>query len=86
MGMVMTITRRWTVLGKIKHYLFECPTFWQMKPAFKCPCCGKEYRCYWDGNDIGGKINVCHECAKKYERLGAWNETPSNAVADSQPD
>lgn len=78
MGMVMTITRQWTVFSKLKHYLFDCPTFWRRKPAFQCPHCGKEYRCYWDGNDCGGKINVCHACAADYERLGAWNET-SNA-------
>lgn len=80
MGMVMTITRHWTVLSKLKHYLFECPTFWRRKPAFQCPHCGKKYRCYWDGNDCGGKINVCHECAEKYERLGAWNETSNDRV------
>ena len=46
-------------------------------PAFQCPHCGKEYRCYWDGNDVGGKINVCHRCAKEYKQLGAWNKTPN---------
>jgi hypothetical protein len=77
MGMVCTITRKWSFLGKLKHYLFECPTFWQLKPAFKCPHCGATYRCYWDGNDIGGKINICNKCAEEYTRLGDWNEQNS---------
>lgn len=85
MGMVMTITRRWTVLSKLKHYLFDCPTFWRRKPAFQCPHCGKKYRCYWDGNDCGGKINVCHACAAEYERLGAWNETSNANVTGLAP-
>ena len=72
--MVMTITKRCTVLGKLRHYLFLCPTFWSVKPAFKCPECGKGYRCYWDGNDVGGKINICHACSAKYEASGAWPE------------
>ena len=76
----MTITKRWTAIGKIKHYLFYCPTFWRLKPAFQCPQCGKEYRCYWDGNDCGGKINVCHACAEEYERLGEWNQAPTVQV------
>ena len=48
------------------HKLFKCPTFWQIKPAFKCPECGKTYRCYWDGHDIAGRgINICNACASK---------------------
>jgi len=46
------------------HKLFYCPTFWSREPAFKCPDCGKTYKCYWDGNDVGGKINLCDSCAK----------------------
>ena len=49
-------------VGKLMHYLFECPTFWRRKPAFQCPVCNATYRCYWDGNDVGGKINVCKKC------------------------
>lgn len=60
--MVVEISRKFTILGKLKHYLFDCPTFWRIKPAFKCPECGGRYRCYWDGNDVGGKINLCHKC------------------------
>lgn len=67
MGFVMTISPKWSLAKKIKHYLFECPTFWQIKPAFTCPDCGATYRCYWDGNDAGGKINLCNKCAAKYE-------------------
>lgn len=48
------------------HKLFKCPTFWRIKPAFKCPECGKTYRCYWDGNDIKERgINICNACASK---------------------
>jgi hypothetical protein len=65
MSMIMTITRHFTVLSKLKHYLFECPTFWRVKPAFTCPLCGATYRCYWDGNDCHGHINVCKACARE---------------------
>lgn len=55
-----------TTFKKIRHYLFNCPTFWRLKPAFECPKCGRKYRCYWDGNDIlGHGINICNSCAKK---------------------
>jgi len=47
----------------IWHKLFKCPTFWRLRPSFHCPICGNGYRCYWDGNDCGGKIDVCNECA-----------------------
>jgi len=75
MSGVFTITRRWTVLTKLWHYAFKCPTFWRRKPAFECPSCLAKYRCYWDGNDIGGRINICKKCAYGYKRLGGWNET-----------
>lgn len=78
MGKVLTITVRWGWLRRLRHKLFECPTFWALRPTFKCPCCGATYRCYWDGNDIGGKINVCQPCANKYRALGAWNEVQAN--------
>ena len=53
-----------TFFKKLSHKLFGCPTFWSIKPAFKCPICGKKYRCYWDGNDIDGHgIDICNECA-----------------------
>ena len=48
------------------HKLFTCPTFWSFKPAFKCPVCGKTYRCYWDGCDvIGVGIDLCLKCGQK---------------------
>ena len=53
---------------RLFHKLFKCPTFWELKPHFKCPLCGKTYRCYWDGNDvIGVGIDLCDKCAQKYE-------------------
>ena len=67
---IVTIYNKRPFLKRIKHYLFECPTFWELKPRFKCPVCGKKYRCYWDGNDIGGKIDVCCKCAHKLEESG----------------
>lgn len=55
-----------TLMQKIFHKLFKCPTFWRLKSAFKCPECGKTYRCYWDGNDIKERgIDICNACAKK---------------------
>jgi len=54
---------------KIYHYLFKCPTFWEIKPHFQCPDCGKRYRCYWDGHDTNGKVDVCNKCNDKYEKL-----------------
>lgn len=54
--------------NKIIHALFYCPTFWQLKPRFTCPCCGKKYRCYWQGNDVAHVgIDLCNECAKGAE-------------------
>lgn len=50
-----------------RHLLFNCPTFWRLKPAYTCPCCGKKYRCYWDGNDTSHGIDYCHECTSKLE-------------------
>lgn len=50
------------------HKLFKCPTFWQLKPFFHCPGCGKGYRCYWEGNDVAGLgIDYCDECTAKHE-------------------
>ena len=57
-------------LKKAKHKLFNCPTFWKIKPSFKCPSCGKTYRCYWDGNDIDGVgINYCDNCTETIEAI-----------------
>lgn len=56
-----------TTIKKLLHYLFHCPTFWRIKPAFTCPDCGAKYRCYWDGCDAGGKINLCMRCGEKYD-------------------
>ena len=50
------------------HKLFRCPTFWKIKTSFKCPKCGKKYRCYWDGNDVKGHgVDYCNKCAKELE-------------------
>jgi hypothetical protein len=50
-------------IKRLWHLLFECPTFWSFTPKFTCPVCHKQYRCYWDGNDIAGMIDVCNKCA-----------------------
>lgn len=51
------------------HKLFYCPTFWSFKPFYTCPCCGKRYRCYWEGNDIAGVgIHYCGKCADILEQ------------------
>lgn len=64
MGTVISIKRR-TFIKHWFHKLFNCPTFWSIKPRFKCPECGKTYRCYWDGNDVDGHgTDLCD----KYER------------------
>jgi hypothetical protein len=53
-------------MRNIWHKLFKCPTFWMLKPRFKCPLCGKKYRCYYDGHDIPDiGIDICSDCAKK---------------------
>jgi len=65
MSGVITIKTKRGFLQRWMHYIFKCPTFWKIKPSFKCPKCGKTYRCYWDGNDIiGHGINYCTPCAK----------------------
>lgn len=64
MGFVMQIDRK-SFWKRWKHKLFSCPTFWKLKPAFTCPICGREYRCYWDGHDEFGKVNVCTPCYEK---------------------
>ncbi len=67
MGVIATIQKK-SFWKRIYHKLFECPTFWRIKPAFHCPECGRGYRCYWDGNDIiGHGINYCNVCAKILE-------------------
>lgn len=70
MGFVATITMSRTYVQKVYHYLFECPTFWRVKPAFKCPICGETYRCYWDGNDVDGLgINICTPCTEAHAKV-----------------
>lgn len=70
MGCVVTIKSKYnTWWKKLFHYMFGCPSFWTLKPKFRCPVCGKKYRCYWDGNDIEGHgINICNSCAKIIEQ------------------
>ncbi len=54
---------------RLFHLLFECPTFWRLKPAFTCPECGDQYRCYRDGHDVVGVgIDLCGPCAKEKEQ------------------
>lgn len=71
-GLVISLDTfsRW--FSRWRHLLFHCPTFWRLKPAFSCPICGESYRCYWDGGDIGGEINVCCRCAEKYSETGSF--------------
>ena len=67
MGMVISIAQQ-SFFKRWRHKLFDCPTFWRKKPAFKCPICGRTYRCYWDGHDVSGMgIDLCGKCASKYE-------------------
>lgn len=47
------------------HKLFHCWSFWKLRRRYECPICGHRYRCYWDGNDTHGMIDVCNKCAKK---------------------
>ena len=55
-------------MKRLFHKLFKCPTFWNIRPFFHCPQCGKGYRCYWDGNDIiGVGIDYCDACAAEIE-------------------
>lgn len=55
--------KSWT--QRLCHKLFHCPTFWRLRASFKCPKCGRNYRCYWDGNDIlGYGIDICERCAE----------------------
>ena len=67
MGMVMNFKKK-PFIERVIHKLFHCPTFWKLRPAFKCPGCHKTYRCYWDGNDVTGYgIDYCSKCAKYLE-------------------
>ena len=64
MGFILEIASPYkTRMKRWKHLLFDCPTFWSIRPRFKCPDCGKTYRCYWDGNDTDHGINLCDTCA-----------------------
>jgi hypothetical protein len=56
------------------HKLFNCPTFWSIKPRFTCPLCGEHYRCYWDGNDVEGfGKDYCIKCTAALERISHEN-------------
>ena len=65
MGSTVTITMKRTRLQRWWHYLFHCPSFWRLRPAFTCPLCGAKYRCYWDGHDEGGYVHLCGDCARR---------------------
>jgi hypothetical protein len=64
---VISIPRK-PFLQRLRHYLFDCPTFWQWSRAFMCPLCGSKYRCYWDGNDsdCGAGMSLCVKCSKQH--------------------
>ena len=63
-----------TILKKIKHYLFECPTFWSIKPKYNCHSCGVGYRCYWEANDACGWVSVCNKCTMILESYTKENQ------------
>lgn len=64
---VLSIPRK-PFIQRLRHYLFDCPTFWQWHRAFTCPLCGGKYRCYWNGHDsdCGAGINLCTSCERKH--------------------
>jgi len=67
MGIVVGIKKQ-SLLKRVIHKLFHCPTFWEVTPRFTCPKCKKKYRCYWDGNDVEGYgIDYCDKCAAELE-------------------
>lgn len=52
-----------TIMKRIAHKFFNCPTFWRLKPFVNCVDCGCGMKCYWDGNDCKcGTINICNKC------------------------
>lgn len=71
MGIVLAMNPFKSKLKKVKHKLFQCPTFWKSiwntflksKPYYRCPQCKKAMHCYWDGNDTNKGINYCDKCA-----------------------
>ena len=67
MGIVISIKRK-SFLKRWEHKLFSCPTFWKWKQKFTCPKCGKKYRCYWDGHDEQGWINLCNKCYNEIKK------------------
>ena len=68
MGMVVSIEGHKGFFKKLRHYLFNCPTFWHPTKWITCTECGKKMFCYWDGNDISNVgIDYCNKCASKYE-------------------
>jgi hypothetical protein len=73
MGIMIVVQRR-PFIKRWMHKLFDCPTFWK-KPSFVCPICGKKYRCYWDGHDSYGFINVCNTCVKVTDVLEKLEES-----------
>lgn len=57
---------------RVWHLLFQCQTFWRVKPAFTCPICGKTYRCFLDGNDVEEFRGVCNDCLWHYNKNGKF--------------
>lgn len=67
MGVVVQMTSGRSWLGQWWHKLTACPTFWKSffrSSTRRCPQCKRKIRCYWDGNDCHGMIDVCEKCAK----------------------
>jgi len=64
---VISIPRR-PLFHRLKHKLFDCPTFYRFRHTFICPLCGAGFRCYWDGHDsdCGAGINLCSVCANRH--------------------
>jgi len=68
MGVVVTMTFPGGLIKKLKHFLFDCPSFWTWEPKFKCSQCDNRYRCYWQANDCYGHVNVCNKCYKRFQK------------------
>lgn len=63
---VMTIPSPYSTRPKrLRHLLFNCQTFWRIRPFYHCSECGKGFRCFWDGNDCCRLTNICRRCFVK---------------------
>lgn len=56
-----------SIWGRTWHKIFECRTFWSVRPKFRCPECKRGIRCYFDGNDCNcGKTDICNGCYARH--------------------